>query len=275
MIKVGFLGPEGTFTEEALLSVIPKKGRKFIPFSTEADVIQAVDKGLIDKGIVPIENSIEGPVNVTLDMLAFEANVYIEKEISQPVRQNLIARKGVRQKDIKIVYSHPQATAQCRNFISKNLPRAQFIATNSTGEAVKKAAENTTEPVAAIGSKLASEIYGLNILATDIEDYRENVTRFVLLGKGISKRTGHDKTSIVCTIHEDRPGALLQILQEFAYRYINLTKIASRPTKKELGRYVFFIDMEGHINDTIIEETIKCLRCKIKSVKFLGSYPRG
>ncbi len=273
-MRIGYLGPPGTFAEEALISRLEYPQNDLVPFATVPDVIQAVEKGDMEKGIVPIENSIEGSINVTLDVLAFEADVLIEKEITVPVRHNLIAQKGVRPENIKGIISHPHAIAQCRRYLTKNFPNTPVFAANSTAEAVKNVADEHKD-YAAVGTALAAELYGLEVIESDIEDYKDNQTRFVIVGKEQAKRTGNDKTSIVCMIHEDRPGSLLQILQEFAYRYINLTKIESRPAKRALGEYIFMIDMEGHIDDPIVGEAIKCLRCKIKDVKILGSYPRG
>ena len=272
--KVGFLGPRGTFAEEALLSVMKVDFENLIPFPTERDVIRAVDKGKVDKGIVPIENSIEGSVNSTLDSLTFESDSVIEKEIIISTRHNLIGREGMALEDIATVISHPQAIAQCRKYLSHNLPDATIQAASSTAEAVRKAADGA-ENMAAIGTELAGRIYNMEVLESDIEDFRDNRTRFVIVGKESVPRSGNDKTSLVCFIYEDRPGSLLQILQEFAYRYINLTKIQSRPTKKGLGDYCFWIDVEGHIEDETVASAIKCLKCKIREVKVLGSYPQA
>lgn len=248
--------------------------KNLVPYPTEQEVIRAVEKGKVDKGIVPIENSIEGSVNVTLDMLTFEASLFIEREIIVPVRHNLVAPKGLKMSEIVEVLSHPQATAQCRRYLDKNLRGVPVLAANSTAEAVKQVAERK-DKVAAIGPKLAADIYGLSILDGGIEDFKDNETRFVIVGRESAPRTGRDKTSVVCFIYEDRPGSLLQILQEFAYRYINLTKIQSRPTKKALGDYCFWMDMEGHLEDEIIASALKCLECKLRKVKVLGSYPRA
>jgi len=272
--KVGFLGPRGTFTEEALLSVMQVDLEELVPFPTERDVIRAVDESRVTKGIVPIENSIEGSVNSTLDTLAFEADSTIEREVIISTKHNLIGRKGTNIPDVSTVISHPQATAQCRRYLSKTLPGATIMAANSTAEAVKKVAEGSPDMVA-IGTGLAARLYDLEVLESDIEDFKDNKTRFVIVGKESPPRSGSDKTSLVCFIYEDRPGSLLQILQEFSYRYINLTKIQSRPTKKGLGDYCFWIDMEGHLDDEPVASAIKCLKCKIRDVKVLGSYPRA
>lgn len=273
-MKYGYLGPAGTFCQEALVNILKVDNKDTVSYPTVYDVILAVEKKEVEKGIVPIENSIEGSVNATLDMLTFEADLLIEREIIAPIRHNLIVKPSISFKDITAVISHPQATAQCRQFLSKGLPNAPIIAANSTAEAVKKVAEEE-KGAAAIGTKLAAELYGLEVLASDIEDFKDNQTRFVVVGREAAARTGKDKTSLVCFIFEDRPGMLLQILQEFAYRYINLAKIQSRPTKKALGDYCFWIDLEGHAQDEVIASAIKCLRCKLREVKVLGSYPRA
>ncbi len=270
--KIGFLGPWGTYTQEALVKLLPINEEDLVPYTTEADVIKAVERGEVAKGMVPIENSIEGSVRVTLDVLAFEANLFIEKEIVIPINHSLMARPGVRLEEITTVISHPQSLAQCRGYLSEKLPGVKVEIASSNAGAAKIVSENSGK-LAAIGPSLAAEIYGLDVLDSSIQDFEDNQTRFVLVGKEPPGRTGHDKTSIVCFIYEDRPGSLLLILQEFAYRYINLTKISSRPTKKALGDYCFFIDLEGHVDDEVVASVIKCLRCKIREVKILGSYP--
>lgn len=270
---IGFLGPHGTFTEEALRKII-KKDQKSVPYTSIQEVIKAVQNGEVEKGFVAIENSIEGSVNTTLDMLTFEANVLIEREFIDSISHNLIGRYDLTTDKIDSIISHPQATAQCRGFISANYPKAVIVAANSTAEAAKIVSEERGD-AAAIATILASEIYGLKIIAKDIQDFKENRTRFVLLGREESLRTGSDKTSIVCFIKQDRPGSLLEILQEFAGKNINLTKIQSRPTRKALGEYYFFIDLEGHIEDRLVAEALDNLREKLREVKLLGSYPRA
>jgi len=271
--SVAYLGPPGTFTEEALNRWENLEYETAIPFPTVEEVVLAVQDNLADKAVVPIENSLEGSVNATLDALAFEADVLIEGEKVCQVRHYLLAREGVRLEEVRRVISHPQASAQCRRHLLEILPGVEVEAANSTSEAASRVADSEV-PAAALGSKLAAELYGLKVLYEGMEDHPENFTRFVLLGKEKVPPTGYDKTSMVCFIHQDRPGMLLQILQEFAYRYINLTKIESRPMKKALGEYCFFIDCEGHEDDEIVASAIKCLRCKLPQVKLLGSYPR-
>ncbi|RJQ31791.1 MAG: prephenate dehydratase [Actinobacteria bacterium] len=272
-MKIGYLGPKGSFSEEALLATLKYKEKELVPFPTIGDLITACDKGKVNKALVPVENSIEGSVNITLDTLVFNSSLVIEKEIVNNINHNLIAKKGTKIGDIQKVLSHPQASAQCQQFLTKNLPGVLIEAVNSTSEAVRLASEQDGH-VAAIGTKLAAKLYGLKVLRTDIQDYKDNQTRFLLIGKSKSKRTGRDKTTIACFIYADKPGSLLQILQEFAYRNINLTKIQSRPTKKALGQYYFWIDMEGHISDELVADVIKCLKCKLREVKVLGFYPR-
>lgn len=273
--KFGYLGPRGTNAEEVLISNLKISEEDLVPYSTVSEVIFAVARDEVGHGVVPIENSIEGSVNETLDILTLSVDgVFIQKEIVVPITHHLVAHRGVQIKDISAIVSHPQATAQCRNYISANLGQKPIIAANSTAEAVKRVAEQDGA-LGAIGTKLAANIYGLEILASDIEDYRDNQTRFVLVGKEMAPPTGRDKTSVVAFIFENRPGSLLQILQELAFRYINLTKIQSRPTKKALGEYCFWIDMEGHVEDEVVTDALKCLRCKLRDVKVLGSYPRG
>ena len=275
--KLAYLGPPGTFTEEALLSAPEAAGAEAVPLQTVPDVIAAVAAGDVDGGVVPIENSIEGSVNVTLDTLAFGSpGVTIQREIVLPVRHALLARAGVKIDEIVVVASHPHATAQCRQFLAEHLPKAEVRAANSTAEAAQIVSERgPIEPWAAIGTQLAAELYGLVVMAPDIEDRRENSTRFVLVGRDPVPSTGNDKTSVVCFIEKDRPGALLAILHEFSDRAINLTKLESRPTKERLGEYCFFIDIEGHVDDTEVGHAIAGLRTKILDVRVMGSYPRA
>lgn len=274
-VKIGFLGPSGTLTEEVLRSAVKTDGATPIPYASIQEVIAAVEREEVDKGIVPIENSVEGSVNVTLDMLAFESNLLIEREIVKPITHNLVGRRGVDKREVTTLLSIPQASAQCRGYIMREFPGVMIEATNSTAEAVKKTAERGDKTTVAIGTALAAKLYGLSILDREIQDFADNQTRFVLIGREMPARTGYDKTSIVCFIHQDKPGSLLQILQEFAFRFINLTKIQSRPTRKALGEYCFFLDMEGHVEDDSVAEALKCLRCKIRQVKLLGAYPRA
>ena len=277
MTRLAYLGPPGTFTEEALLSCAEADGAELVPLSTVPDVIAAVESKEVDGGVVPIENSIEGSVNITLDTLAFDADeVTIQREIVLPIRHALLAKPGVSMESIVAVVSHPHATGQCRKFLISNVPDAEIRAANSTAEAARIVADRgPIEPWAAIGTELAAKLYGLVVLAPDIEDRRENSTRFVLVGRDAVPPTGTDKTSVVCFIAKDRPGALLAILHEFSDRGINLTKLESRPTKERLGEYCFFIDIEGHGDEDEVKHALQSLRTKILDVKVMGSYPRA
>jgi prephenate dehydratase len=282
--KISYLGPEGTFTEEALIKYLSKvvqindcegmeiAGISKIAYPTITEVIRSVDRGEVDHGVIPIENSIEGSVNLTQDVLTFESEAKIIAEIATPIKHHLIGLSKSGLKNIKKVISHPHATAQCRVYLNTNFPDAEIIAANSTAEAVKKLKETTGE-CAAIGTKISAGIYGLEILVSDIEDNKENKTRFIVIGNHIAKKTGTDKTSIVCFLKKDKPGSLFNILKEFAEREINLTRLESRPAKKDLGDYVFMIDMEGHVHDREIYEALESLRNKVYLVKLLGSYP--
>lgn len=277
MTRYGYLGPPGTFTEEALLSLPDARAGEPIAYATVPEVVSAVEAGDVDAGVVPIENSIEGSVNVTLDTLAFDTDVVqIAGEIVRPIRHALLGKPGTRVDDIKGVVSHPHATAQCRGFLARELPDAAIHAANSTAEAAQIVADRgPIEPWAAIGTVLAAALYGLEVLQSDIEDHPENATRFVLLERARPAPTGDDKSSLVCFIEKDRPGSLLAILHEFSDRQINLTKLESRPTKERLGEYCFFIDMEGHADAPPVRYAIDSLKTKILQVKVLGSYARA
>lgn len=273
-MTIAYLGPPGSISEEALLANVQVDEGDTVPCLTIEDVFRTVENGGADEGIVPIENSIEGSVNATLDMLAFETELIIEREIVWPVRHQLVTHPSVDDlSQITVVVSHPQALGQCRRWVETHLPGIPVHAANSTAEAVERA---VAEPgVAAIGTKLAAKIHKGRILPEEIEDSRENHTRFIIVGRALMSPTGRDKTSIACFIYEDRPGMLLQILSEFAFRNINLTKIQSRPTKKQLGSYFFFIDLEGHREDREVEDALKFLEQRLRTLKVLGSYPRA
>ena len=271
--RLGYLGPEGTFTGEAMRSCLAGMYEEEVPYATVEETIMAAQQGEVDRALVPIENSIEGSVNATLDTLAFDADLFIQAELVRSVRHVLMARPGVRLEEVDTVISHPHAAAQCRASLSRLLPGSRRVAANSTSEAASLVARSQ-ERAAALGNRLSAEIYGLQIIADDLEDHPGNRTRFALLGREKMPPSGRDKTSLVCFIHANQPGSLLQILQEFAYRYIDLTKIESRPTKATLGEYCFFIDCAGHESEETVAAALKCLRCKLREVKMLGSYPR-
>jgi prephenate dehydratase len=272
--SIAFLGPEATFTQQALLGQPDLAALRSSALPTISDVLAATAGGVVDLGFVPIENAIEGTVNVTLDTLAFEADLLIQREVVMDVQLNLLGRPDATLDDIERVASFQVATAQCRRFLTTSLPTAETLSANSTAEAARTVAESGDRHLAAIGTALAAEVYGLKVLAHDIEDHPGNQTRFVVVGRaGVPAPTGHDKTTLVVFQRADRPGSLLQILQEFAARAINLTKLESRPTKRGLGDYCFIVDLEGHVADELVADCLRDLKSKQADVKFLGSYP--
>lgn len=271
---VAYLGPVGTFTEQALYTQRDLVAGELRPIASIVDVLNQVAAGDADVGFVAIENAIEGTVNLTMDTLAFDLDLLIQREVVININLNLMAPPGVRLGDIKRVLSIPVATAQCRKFLHAQLPGVRYEPANSTAEAAEHIARDPDGYSAAIAPARSAEVYGLSVLAADIEDHPENKTRFVAVrGAGIPEPTGHDKTSIVVFQRADAPGSLLAILQEFAARSINLTKLESRPTKVSLGDYCFIIDLEGHIADELVADALRAVHAKQSNVKFLGSYP--
>jgi prephenate dehydratase len=271
----GFLGPQGTFTQEALLQVIDPESADLIYYPSIEEVVFAVDRDEVEQGMIPIENSVEGTVNAAVDALGFDTEgLLIQREVIHSVRLHLLGRPGTAISEIKEVYSMPHATAQCRKWLREQLPNAKVIASNSTAEAAGRIAYEKGA-AAAIGPNLAAQLFGLEVLARDVSDHPEAETRFVVVGKKKVPASGRDKTSVIAFISEDKPGALLEILKEFASRNINLTKLESRPTKRVLGEYCFFIDLEGHIEDPKIAEALEALDSHLAKLKNLGSYPRA
>ena len=274
MTRIGFLGPPGTFTEEALLTQADLAGEELVPMRSMPEVLAAAQSGAVDMGFVAMENSIEGTVNMTLDALIFDTSLLIRREVLLPVSLSLLAPPGTSLADVTTVVSIPHATAQCRAWLTANLPAADLAAANSTAEAVRLVGETRPPGTAAVGTALAAKLYGLDVLAADVGDHDDNVTRFVLVApQGVPAPTGHDKTSIVCFQDADRPGSLHAILGQFSARNINLTKLESRPTKQSLGEYCFVIDLEGHVADEVVADCLRDLHAQLPSVKFLGSYP--
>ncbi|MBI2846506.1 MAG: prephenate dehydratase [Chloroflexi bacterium] len=269
--RLGFLGPVGTFTEEAALSYDPKA--KLIPFSSIPAVGASVATGMTDEGVVPIENSIEGSVPDTLDLLINEPVLAIRRELVLPIEHCLLVKPGTQSNEIKLIYSHPQALGQCRRFLERCFPKAQAVASLSTAAAAEEMLASST-PAAAIATRRAASIYGAEILATRIQDRANNVTRFVVLSQADHPRTGADKTSLCFSFSDDRPGLLWSALGEFAKRNINLAKVESRPTKESLGEYIFLVDLEGHREDKLIQEALDGIRKSIAVLRIFGSYPR-
>ncbi len=272
--RVAYLGPAGTFTEQAARSQPDLAAAAMVPYPSMADVLFAVHDGEADLGVVPIENAIEGTVNATIDTLAFDVDVLIQRELVEPVSLHLLTQPGAPLDRITEVRSIPVATAQCRDWLRANLGDVSYRAANSTADAASTAADTGDPAVAAIANRRAAEVYGLTIAAEDIESHPENRTRFVLVAAdGIPAPTGHDKTSIVVYQQADRPGSLLSILQEFAARSINLTLLLSRPTKTSLGDYCFLLELDGHVADEVVADCLRSLKATQADVKFLGSYP--
>jgi prephenate dehydratase len=277
-LRIGFLGPEGTFTEEALFSEPDYAVADVTPFASLVEVLDAVRDGQVDLGFVPLENAIEGTVRDIVDSLLFDFDLRIQREVVLDIHLHLMAPPGTRLDQIERVASIPMATAQCRSFLTGKLPSAEVVATNSTAEAARLVGARdpvlSSRPTAAIAPRLAADLYGLDILAEDVEDHPDNQTRFVSLARsGIPAPTGHDRTSIACFQSADHPGSLYAILGHFAARNINLNKLESRPTKKALGDYCFIIDFAGHVADAVVADCLRDLHAELAAVKFLGSYP--
>lgn len=269
-LAIGFLGPRGSFTEEATIRMFEDLGARFVYYTSIQDIFRAVASNEIEYGVVPLENSLEGSVGETLDMLA-QTDVKICGETEIRVRHNLIARPGTRLEDIKTVLSHPMALAQCKNFIYTRLKNVKIETRLSTAEAVKEAVE--TPSYAAIGSILAANIYGGEILVRGIEDHKDNFTRFIAIGyKPLNKGTIY-KTSIIFTV-KDIPGALYKALEPFAVRNINLSKIESRPIKERPWEYMFFVDFIGSLDNQNVIEALEELRNRTTFLKVLGSYKK-
>jgi prephenate dehydratase len=276
-MRIAYLGPAGTFTEDALGEAIPDGGFEPLRVPTIPDAILAVERGEAERALVPIENSIEGSVRPTLDTLAFDVEgVTIVGEHDYRVRVHLIARQGVGVEDVEAVLSHPQPLAQCARFLRKELPEVERRSVSSTAAAVRMVSESS-RPWAALGARAAASLYGCELLQEGVEDQDDNVTRFVWIAPQGTEHGGGEgrwKTSLVFSeLGADHPGALVDALAEFSSRGINLTRIESRPLRQGLGRYMFFCDLEGKEDDSAVAEAISELRKKAESTRILGSYP--
>lgn len=270
--RIGFLGPVGTFSHEAALSQPDLANYELVAYRSITEVFEAVDKGEILGGVVPLENTIEGSVSLTLDMLIFDSEAMIQREIDQNISLCIATKDGTKKEDIKTIYSHPHALAQCRGYIDKNYSYAETKATDSTSQAAELIANETNQDHAAICSIQGAQRLGLEIVDSHIQDKDFNQTRFVLIGNGIPKETGNDKTSIVVFQRENQPGSLLAILNEFSKLEIDLTKLESRPTKEGLGQYCFLMDFVGHISQEKIAQCLTKIRLEHADIKFLGSF---
>jgi prephenate dehydratase len=290
--RAGYLGPEGTFSEEAMLGSVAAAAVTPIALETIRDAVMAVQERLVEWSLVPIENSIEGSLTVTLDALAGEAgDVEIVGEAVLPVRQHLIARAPTELEEIETVVSHPHVPGQCRRFLRERLPRARVVATASTAEAVRLVAERPENDPgesgggrwAAIGTRLAAELYGCTVIAEGIQDREDNETRFVWLARrdcpagppplGSPVGAGRKTSLVFSGAGAGRPGWLVLCLDEFARRAINLTKIESRPMRERLGQYMFFVDLDGSLAQQPVSDAVEGLRDLCEQVRVLGSYP--
>jgi len=272
-LRIAYFGPAGTFTEAALRRLYTEDQAEAVPFPTIMATLDAVREGVTDRGVVPLENSVEGAVTATLDELARGRALIIRTEIHLPVAFALLGREGTDLSGIKVVSGHPQAQAQCRQWLTANLPHAEWRPASSNAEAARQAAEGQID--GALAGEFAASVYGLAVLARNVHDRATAVTRFVevsLPGKPPAP-TGADRTSVVAFLADDHPGALMEILTQFAARGVNLTRIESRPTGERLGKYCFSIDCEGHIFDARVGEALMGLHRVCGDVRFLGSYP--
>ena len=270
MSILGYLGPDGTFSQQAAL-LWSQGEMELKEYPTIASAIKAVDKGTIDMCIVPIENSLNGSVSATLDTLAFDSDVYITDEYVLKITQNLMVKKGTKKEDIKVVMSHPQALGQSSKLLEDEFCGIEIKAVSSTATAAKCVNESNGE-VAAIAPKSAADLYGLDILYPSCNDVENNFTRFVVIAKTRNmKVTSHDKSSVVFST-DHKPGSLYHALGLLGDQKINMLKIESRPMKNELGKYVFFIDIEGNLDDAGIYFTLDRIRENSLFFKFLGSY---
>ena len=280
MTKLAYLGPEGTYSEEAArehargASAPTGQPADLVPFGSIPAAVRAVEDGVADEAVVPIENSLEGVVTHTADLLIHHTPLQIRREIVLPIHHCLVIHPGVDRSEVRAVYSHPQALAQCRGYLDRHLPAAEAVASLSTASAVRDMRESD-RPAAAISSLRAAEIFGATVTARDIEDVPSNKTRFVVLAAADAAPTGRDKTSICFDFSEDEAGTLHGALGELAARGINMIRIESRPDRRSLGRYIFLIDLEGHRTDTVVQEALRGIRARANMFKVLGAYPRA
>ncbi|MDA0641326.1 prephenate dehydratase [Nonomuraea sp. NPDC049486] len=275
MSRTAYLGPEGTFTEEALTLLEPEAER--LPCATVTAALNAVRAGEADAAVVPLENSLEGGITTTLDEFAWGEPLLITAELLLPVRFSLLARPDTEIVHVKRVYTHPAAITQCRGFLNRELADAVVVSAPSTAAAAQEVSLPGSPYDAAIAARIAGEHYGLVELRGDIGDRSDTVTRFVRVSRPgpLPEPTGSDRTTLVVFLADDHPGALLEMLTEFSVRGVNLSRIESRPTGQGIGRYFFHFDFEGHVADARVGEAVAGLHRICGEVRFLGSYPRA
>lgn len=271
MTRISYLGPEGTYTEEAATRYNPEAS--LISYSTITSAANAVVAGESDEAVLPIENSLGGAVAETLDLMIHQSALKIRSEIVLPIHHCIMAKHDTSPADVTVVYSHPQSLAQCRGYLERNYPNARLVASLSNSAAVGEM-QTSTETAAAIAGKRAAGLYEANVLDEEVEDNPSNATRFVVMSHTDHEPTGTDKTSLCFDFNSDAPGILVVALGEFSNRDINLNKIESRPTRMGLGRYIFLVDIDGHRQDAKVIEALNALKEHASMFKVLGSYPR-
>jgi prephenate dehydratase len=273
--RYAYLGPAGTFSQAAVNALAPGDLADAVPYPTIQAALDAVRAGAADRAVVPIENSVEGAVTATLDELATGHDLVIRAELLLDVAFALLVRPGTRMSDVKLVGGHPVAQPQCRQWLAAHLPDADWRPALSNADAARQVADGQLD--AALAGAFTADVYGLTVLARDIHDRDTAVTRFVVVRRPgpLPPVTGADRTSVIAFLADDHPGALMEILSQFAVREVNLTRIESRPTGQGLGRYCFFIDCEGHVAEARVGEALMGLRRICSGVRFLGSYPRS
>lgn len=270
-MRLSYLGPPGTFSEEAAVRFAPDA--ELVPYPTITASALAVLSGDADVAVAPVENSLQGAVTETLDLLIHREGLHISHELAIDVVHNLMAAPGVKVSDVKRVYSHPQALGQCARYLAEHLPGAEATAAISTAGAVEQAI-GADVPSAAIAPRRAADLYGATLLAEGIQDDDSNMTRFVVLAAEDSAPTGNDKTSVCFSFDEDRSGLLFGVMERFAQAGINLAKVESRPTRVGLGRYYFLIDLDGHRSEPKVAAVLESVEELVSEFKIFGSYPK-
>jgi prephenate dehydratase len=268
--RIAFLGPAGSYAEQAAMN--HNAAATLVPFPSIPSTASSVPDGEADEAVVPIENSLEGSVNPTLDILVDRIGLFIRHELVLPIDHCLMTRPGSPTDAFEVIFSHPQALAQCRRFLQARYPEAELVASLSTSASVS-AMSSSRSSAAAIASRRAAELYGAEIVHRGIQDDPNNETRFVVLAPADHAPTGADKTSICFDFEDDAPGILYGVLGEFMERGINMAKIESRPTRRSLGRYIFLVDLEGHRQDQALAEALDAVKRQVSMFKVFGSYP--